>query len=163
MPKQIDTHIEISLKEQKLWLKSDDQVVSEFSVSTAKNGAGELMDSECTPRGLHEIAEMIGKNETVNTVFVGRIPTGEIYHPALRELYPDRDWILTRIIRLAGCEPGRNKGGEFDSYERFIYIHGSPDDVEMGQPGSHGCIRMRNQDVINLFEQVSVGTKINIY
>ncbi len=163
MSKQTDIHIEISLEKQKLWLKNGDQILHEFSVSTAKNGAGELMNSECTPRGLHEIAEMIGENEAVNTVFVGRVPTGEIYHPALRELNPDRDWILTRILRLAGCEAGRNKGGELDSYERFIYIHGSPDDVEMGQPGSHGCVRMKNEDVITLFDQVCAGTKIKIY
>ena len=154
--------IEISLDEQKLWLKNDDQILHEFSVSTAKNGAGEMMGSECTPRGEHEIVELIGANEPVNTVFVGRKVTGEIYSPELKKTNPDRDWILTRILRLSGCEPGRNKGGQCDSHDRLIYIHGTPDDVEMGKPGSHGCVRMRNEDLIDLFDQVSVGTKIKI-
>ena len=155
-------HIEISLNEQKLWLKDNDQILNEFSVSTAKNGAGEIMGSECTPRGLHEIGDMIGVDMPVNTVFVGRKPTGEIYTEELQTSYPDRDWVLTRILRLSGCEPGRNKGGQCDSYDRLIYIHGTPDDVEMGEPGSHGCIRMSNKDVIALFDRVSVETKINI-
>ncbi len=158
MPK----YIEISLDDQKLWLKNDDQILHEFSVSTAKNGAGELMGSECTPRGLHEIEEMIGADEPINSVFVGRQLTGEMYTQELRKEYPDRDWILTRVLRLSGCEPGRNKGGQCDSYDRLIYIHGTPDDVEMGKPGSHGCVRVRNRDLIKLFDQVSIGTKITI-
>ena len=158
MPK----YIEISLDDQKLWLKNDDQILHEFSVSTAKNGAGEIMGSECTPRGQHEIIEMIGEDEPINTVFVGRKLTGEMYTQELRKTHPDRDWILTRILRLGGCEPGRNKGGQYDTYDRFIYIHGTPDDVEMGKPGSHGCVRMRNGDLIQLFDQVSIGTKITI-
>lgn len=157
------SHIEISLQEQKLWLKNGDQILHEFSISTAKNGAGELMGSECTPQGLHEVAEKIGEDVPVNTVFVGRQMTGEIYTLELRDTNPERDWILTRILRLKGCEPGKNKGGQCDTYDRFIYIHGTPDDVEMGSPGSNGCIRMRNKDVILLYSQVLVGIKINIY
>ncbi len=155
-------NIGISLDEQKLWLKNDDQILHGFSVSTAKNGAGELMGSECTPRGQHEIIEMIGADELINTVFVGREPTGEMYTQELRKTHPDRDWILTRILRLSGCELARNKGGQCDSYDRLIYIHGTPDDVEMGKPGSHGCVRMRNEDLVVLFDQVSVGVKVFI-
>lgn len=155
-------HIEISIFDQKLWLKEDKKNLAEYSVSTAKNGAGEIMDSECTPRGEHEVAELIGADQKANAVFVGRKPTGEIYEPSLRKTYPDRDWILTRILWLSGCESGKNKGGEVDTNDRYIYIHGSPDDVEMGQPGSHGCVRMKNNDVIELFDQVCVGTKVFI-
>ena len=158
MPK----HIEISLDEQKLWLKNDDQILHEFSVSTAKNGAGEMMGSECTPRGLHEIEEMVGADEPINSVFVGRKLTGEMYTQKLRKKYPDRDWILTRILRLSGCEPGGNKGGQCDSHDRLIYIHGTPDDVEMGKPGSHGCVRLRNENLIVLFDQVTTGMKVLI-
>jgi len=155
-------HIEISLEEQKLWLKNNDQILHEFSISTAKNGAGEMMGSECTPRGEHEVVDLIGADEPINSVFVGRKTTGEMYTPELRKTNPDRDWILSRIIRLGGCEAGRNNGGQCDTYDRLIYIHGTPDDVEMGKPGSHGCVRMRNEDLIDLFDQVSVGTKIKI-
>lgn len=121
------------------------------------------MGSECTPRGCHVIGEKIGADELINTVFVGRLPTGEIYRPELRKNFPQRDWILTRILWLNGCEPGVNLGGQCDTRDRYIYIHGAPDDVEMGRPGSHGCVRMCNRDVIRLFDLVSVGTHVNIY
>lgn len=155
-------HIEVNIKQQKLWLKDEDLIQEEFQVSTAKNGVGEIINSECTPRGEHEIAEMIGADQVMDTVFVGRVSTGEIYIPELRNQFPQRDWILTRIIWLTGCEQERNKGGRVDTHARYIYIHGSPDDVEMGTPGSHGCVRMRNKDIIRLFDLVSVGMKVNI-
>lgn len=155
-------HIEINIEQQKLWLKEADKTIQEFLVSTATNGAGEIMNSECTPRGEHEIAKLIGAEQVADTVFVGRVPTGEIYSPELREQHPQRDWILTRIMWLSGCEVNRNKGGQFDTYARYIYIHGTPDDVEMGEPGSHGCVRMRNEDIIHLFEFVTVGMKVII-
>ena len=157
---KIDFHIEIDIKEQRLRLYSGGKVLKEYCISTAKNGAGELQDSECTPRGEHVIAAKIGKDSPLNTVFVSRWPTGEVYTLELRQRFPDRDWILTRILWLQGAEPGKNQGGNVDSYGRFIYIHGSPDDVEMGRPGSRGCIRMRNQDVIELFEKVETGTRV---
>lgn len=155
-------HIEINIFDQKLWLKENKKTIAEYSVSTAKNGVGEIMDSECTPRGEHEISEIIGVDQIANTVFVGRRVTGEIYDPSLREKFPERDWILTRILWLTGCESGINQGGKLDTHDRYIYIHGSPDDVEMGKPGSHGCVRMKNNDVIELFDQVSIGTKVFI-
>jgi lipoprotein-anchoring transpeptidase ErfK/SrfK len=153
-------HIEIDIKEQRLRLCSGSKVLKDYSVSTAKNGPGELLDSECTPRGEHVIAEKIGGDCPPNAVFVSRTPTGEIYTPELRKQFPDRDWIVTRILWLQGTEPGKNLGGNVDSRERFIYIHGAPDDVAMGSPGSRGCIRMRNQDVIELFERVEAGTRV---
>lgn len=155
-------HIHVSISEQSLTLYEGEQVIMQCPVSTAGNGPGELMDSECTPRGEHVIAEKIGSDCPANTVFVGRIPTGEIYEPALRELHPERDWIVTRILWLDGKEQGKNKGGKVDTYRRYIYIHGSPDDVDMGCPGSHGCVRMHNDDVIRLFDLVDVGDRVTI-
>lgn len=133
-----------------------------YSVATARNGAGEQRGSNCTPRGRHIIRAKIGDGCPLNTVFVGRRPTGEIYTPELKEKYPDRDWILTRILWLSGCEPGRNRLGEVDTMRRYIYIHSTPDTVPMGIPVSHGCILMRGNDMIELFDLVSVGDSVNI-
>ena len=156
----MNKRIEISISRQQLSLFEEDNLIKTYIVSTAKNGPGELMDSECTPRGKHIISEKIGEQSPANSVFVGRLATGEIYEPALRELHPERDWILTRILWLSGTEHGRNKGGNVDSHDRYIYIHGAPDDVAMGQPGSRGCVRMQNDDIIELFELVDVGTEV---
>jgi hypothetical protein len=157
-----DKHIEINISEQTLKLFESNKVIREYSVSTAKNGPGELMNSECTPRGKHIISKKIGAGCEANTIFVSREPTGELYHPELREQFPDRDWILTRILWLSGCEAGRNKGGKVDSFDRYIYIHGGPDDVAMGVPGSRGCVRMRNDDVVELFNLVESETGVDI-
>jgi len=159
---QKDCHIEIKISEQRLRLFNGNDLAKEYSISTAKNGPGEQMDSECTPRGEHIITEKFGDGCEVNTVLVARESTGELYHPQLREQFPDRDWILTRILWLTGTESGRNQGGDVDSHDRYIYIHGAPDDVKMGEPGSRGCIRMRNEDVIELFNQIEVDTKVLI-
>lgn len=134
-----------------------------YDISSAANGAGEIINSECTPRGRHIIRARIGGGAPINSVFVGRRPSGEIFAPALRATAPQRDWIVTRILWLSGCEPGFNRLGEVDSMRRYIYIHGAPDDVEMGKPGSRGCIRMRNRDVVDLFERVAVGTPVDIH
>ena len=134
----------------------------DVQVSTAKNGAGEQNGSECTPRGRHEIHARIGTGCAVNTVFVSRCPSGEIYTPELARQHPGRDWILTRILWLAGLEQGRNKSGDVDTLQRYIYIHGCPDDVTLGVPGSHGCIRVRNHDMIRLYDLVEVGTPVLI-
>lgn len=154
--------IRISLPEQRLRLCEDGRVLAEYPVSTAANGPGERMGSGCTPRGRHRIRAKIGAGAAPGTVFVGRRPTGEIWTPALHAANPDRDWILTRILWLCGCEPGRNRLGQVDSMRRFIYIHGCPDVFPMGEPRSHGCIRMRNADVIALFDAVPPGTPVEI-
>ena len=154
--------VEISLREQTLRLFERDRVLLTFQVSTAVNGAGEQIDSGCTPRGRHVIDEKIGAGCVANTVFVGRVATGEIYDADLGRAHPDRDWILTRILWLRGIESGRNTGGSVDTKARYIYIHGSPDNTVLGTPGSHGCIRMLNDDVAKLFELVRVGTPVNI-
>lgn len=155
-------HIEISIKKQNLTLFDGDRQFKQYSISTAKNGPGEFMDSECTPCGKHIVFEKIGEGAEVNSVFVGRVATGEIYEPALREQHPQRDWILTRILWLSGIEEGKNKGGKLDSHDRYIYLHGSPDDVDMGKPGSRGCVRMRNNEIIELFDLIEVGAEVVI-
>lgn len=154
--------IHISIAAQRLQLRLGDDVLREHSISTAHNGPGEANGSGCTPRGWHVIRIKIGQSCAPGTVFVGRRPTGEIYSPELRAQYPQRDWILTRILWLSGAESGRNRGGSVDTLRRHIYIHGSPDDVAMGVAGSHGCVRMRNADIIELFEQVTAGQRVLI-
>ena len=155
--------IEISISDQTLTLRGhEDEALKRYLVSTSRNGAGEREGSFCTPRGEHIVRAKIGANHPVDTVFVRRRPTGEIWTPEMAERFPGRDWILTRILWLSGCEPGKNRLGEVDTMRRYIYIHGSPDAVEMGKPGSIGCIRMRNQDVVELFELVPPGTAVSI-
>lgn len=154
--------IEISIGQQVLRLFDGDSLLFSANVSTSIKGAGEKEGSECTPRGEHEISELIGEGCEENTVFVGRKPTGEIYSRQLAENEPGRDWILTRIIRLAGCEPGVNQGGDVDTMQRLIYIHGTPDSEPVGVPRSHGCIRMRNHDIVDLFDYLETGTSVFI-
>lgn len=155
--------LDVSLSEQRLRLLNDHGgELKSYSVSTARNGAGERSGSECTPRGGHYVRAKIGAGCPVDTVFKGRRPTGEIYSEALRRQYPERDWILTRILWLCGTEPGFNRLGDVDTMRRFIYIHGAPDDDPMGIPGSHGCVKMRNADVVELFERVPLGTPLTI-
>ena len=137
-------------------------LIKRYAVSTAANGAGELSGSYCTPRGQHVIRAKIGAGQPENAVFVRRRPTGELYTPELGELFPERDWILTRILWLSGCEPGFNRMGEVDTMRRYIYIHGTADEAAMGKPASHGCVRMRNADVIDLFDRVAAGTPVEV-
>ncbi|MBZ0333909.1 hypothetical protein MARI_15870 [Marinobacter sp. JH2] len=156
-------HIHISLDDQSLRLLADDgALLAEYPVSTALNGAGERDGSGCTPRGKHYIRARIGDGQPLNAVFRGRRPTGEIYAPDLAAAYPDRDWILTRILWLCGREWQRNRGPGVDTFRRFIYIHGTPDTEPMGIPMSHGCVRMRSRDLLELFERAPVGMHVTI-
>ena len=155
--------ITISIPEQSLMLLDGaGQIIKRYAVSTASKGVGEQDGSYCTPRGQHVIRAKIGAGQAINTVFVRRRPTGEIYTPELGAEFPKRDWILTRILWLSGCEPGFNRKGTVDTMRRLIYIHGTPDNVAMGEPGSHGCVRMRNADMLDLFERVEAGTPVTI-
>jgi len=154
--------ISISSKKQQLDFYLDGRIIASYAISTGKNGLGEQLGSECTPRGWHAIYSRIGLNAAENSVFVGREWTGEIYTEALAKTFPGRDWILTRILQLDGLEPGRNQGGDVDSLKRTIYIHGTPDSTTLGVPGSKGCIRMRNKDIIELASQVEIGTRVYI-
>lgn len=145
--------LRVNVAEQSASLLDDAGVViRRYPVSTATNGVGEVRNSYCTPRGRHIVRAKIGANAPLNTVFVRRRPTGEMYDEELHERWPERDWILTRIFWLSGCEIGRNRLGRVDTMQRFIYIHGTPESTVLGQPGSHGCIRMSNRDIIELFD-----------
>lgn len=155
-------HLLISIPQQTLTARMTDGSTRRFQVSTAASGAGEANGSGCTPRGDHFVRARIGEGEPRCTVFRGRRPTGEIYSADLAAEFPGRDWILTRILWLCGLEPGFNRGGQVDSMRRYIYIHGTPDTEPMGVPASHGCVRMRNDDLLELFESVRAGTPVHI-
>ncbi len=155
--------IEVDINSQTLTAFDDaGNLLMETNVSTAKAGVGEVRDSNCTPRGWHIVRAKIGCGMPPNTVFRARRPTNELYSRQLRKSFPARDWILTRILWLSGIEPGFNRLGDVDTMRRYIYIHGCPDDDAMGVPGSKGCIKMRNHEVIDLYDRVEVGTLVNI-
>jgi len=156
-------HIDISIDTQLMSVYKNKQLFKTYRISTAKNGPGEDYGSECTPRGLHQIRAKIGEGQAPNTVFVRRRTNGEIYTPEYAKTQPqDRDWIVTRILWLSGLEPGKNRFGQVDTAKRKIYIHGTPDDSLLGHPGSRGCIRMNNQDIIDFFAYIPVHTCVNI-
>lgn len=156
--------ISICIATQQLDLLDEQgQIIRQYLISSARKGTGQENGSFCTPLGKHIIRARIGAGQAVNTVFIKRRPTGEIYSPELGQQYPKRDWILTRILWLSGCERGFNRLGSVDTMRRYIYIHGSPDSVEMGKPGSIGCIRMRNSDLLELFDRVGAGTQVDIH
>ena len=153
--------IEIAIAAQTLTLRDDaGAVIAQYSVSTALKGSGEEKNSYRTPRGRHIVRAKIGAGAPIGSVFKGRRATGEVWTPALGAQHPGRDFILTRILWLSGCEPGYNRLGNVDSMQRYIYIHGTPDSEPMGTPQSHGCVRMRNRDVVALFDAVPVGTSV---
>lgn len=157
-------HIDISIAKQTLTLLDDKgELLAQFPVSTALNGVGCEKDSGCTPLGEHIIRAKIGDGAPDNAVFVGRRQTGEICSPALMEQFPNRDWILTRILWLSGTEVGKNRLGNVDTMQRYVYIHGTPDSTDMTVPESHGCVRMRNADIVQLFDMIPVGITVNIH
>jgi lipoprotein-anchoring transpeptidase ErfK/SrfK len=155
--------IEIDVSRQVLVLLDEkSNPVKTYSVSTAKRGVGEKNGSLCTPRGSHIVRAKIGAGQPANAVFVRRRPTGEVWTPELHAQYPGRDWILTRILWLSGCEPGKNRLHDVDTMRRYIYLHGSPDTAEMGKPGSIGCVRMHNRDILELFDLVPPYTPVEV-
>lgn len=155
-------HLIVSITDQSLSVFDGKDLIQRLTISTALNGPGQLKNSGCTPLGLHIIRAKIGEGYPENAVFRGRRFTGEIYSSALSDQFPRRDWILTRILWLSGLEKGVNRLGDVDTMQRYIYIHGTPDSEPMGVARSHGCIRMRNKDLLWLFSRVPVGTKILI-
>ena len=157
-----NTHILIDSAQQLLTVFQSQWRQVSYPISTSAYGLGEESGSYRTPRGRHIIRSKIGQSVPLNGVFVGRRYTHEIYSPDLGEAYPDRDWILSRILWLCGCEVGVNRLGSVDTMQRYIYIHGTPDSEPMGKPASHGCIRMTNKDVIELFELVEAGCSVEI-
>ncbi|WP_197723401.1 L,D-transpeptidase [Thiomicrorhabdus aquaedulcis] len=154
--------LDISLSQQMLSVYQAGQLIKTYSVSTAKNGAGSQKNSYKTPLGRHIVRAKIGGGLPINSVLVGRRPTGELYSPQLAQHAPQRDWILTRILWLSGKEPGLNRLGEVDTMQRYIYVHGTPDSEPLGVALSHGCVRMRNADIIELFELTPLFTEVNI-
>ncbi|CAN7169971.1 L,D-transpeptidase [Acidovorax sp. LjRoot118] len=158
----LEVEVHLSVPRQQLHLYAGDALVRSYAVSTALQGVGELNGSGCTPRGLHRVRAKVGAGCDTATVFVGRRPTGEVFTPELALQHPGRDWILCRILWLAGCEQGVNRGGAVDTLRRYIYIHGCPDGTPLGAPASHGCVRMANADVADLFDRVVVGTAVYI-
>ncbi|CAA9892767.1 L,D-transpeptidase-like protein [Candidatus Methylobacter favarea] len=159
----VQNYLDIAISSQQLTIYENGNRVRCYPVSTAKKGAGELMGSQCTPRGWHKIRAKIGAGQPLQSVFRGRRPTNEIYNAELGRQYPQRDWILTRILWLGGLEPGKNRYGTVDSTWRYIYIHGCPDELMNGNPASHGCIRMKNADVLDLFNRVEAGITVYIH
>ncbi len=157
-----ERRIRVDLRAQRLDLLDGTRALASYPVSTAAKGAGEREGSERTPRGLHEIRAKIGAGAPIGAVFESRRPTGEICTPDLLRAHPARDWVLTRILWLRGLERGRNRGAGCDSMRRFIYIHGTPDEASLGAPASHGCIRMRSADLVELFDKVEPGTPVEI-
>lgn len=158
----LDQEILIQIKQQQLLLVEKNKQIAKYPISTAAKGVGQQQGSMQTPLGDHYIRAKIGHGLALNTVLVGRRPTGEIYRPEWAEKYPNRDWILTRILWLSGCEKGLNRLGSVDSFRRYIYIHGTPDTEPMGCPKSHGCVRMRNDAIVELFDRISLGTRVRI-
>jgi hypothetical protein len=142
----------IDLAEQTLTLPKHNKV---YLISSGQNGIGEQENTGKTPRGWHKIALKFGQTAPQNAVFIARQETGEVYDEALAAEFPERDWILSRILWLSGLEDNFNQGEGCDTFKRYIYIHGTPDTEPMGIPMSHGCIRMRNQDVIELFDLIA--------
>ncbi|MEN8261608.1 MAG: L,D-transpeptidase [Pseudomonadota bacterium] len=159
----LERYLDVSISNQQMTVVNKGNVVRRYPVSTAKNGPGEFSGSECTPRGWHRIRAKIGEGQPLGAVFVGRRATGEVYGKEMRRRVPDRDWILTRILWLGGLEPGFNRYGKVDSAWRYIYIHGGPDESVDGQPRSHGCIRMKNADIVELFGLVLAGDFVFIH
>ncbi len=155
--------IDVDLKGQRLRIRHEGQVIREFPISSGANGAGEIQGSGCTPRGRHIVRAKIGADLPVAAVLRGRRWTGEVWNPALQERHPDRDWILTRILWLSGCEIGRNRLGCVDTFRRYVYIHGTPYVDALGAPHSKGCIRMSNADVLDLFDLIPPRTEVEIH
>lgn len=155
--------IDVDLTQQTLRLYEGAQLLREYTVSTGANGPGEIQGSGCTPRGLHRIRAKIGAGLPPAAVLRARRWTREVWTPQLQVQHPGRDWILSRILWLSGCERGINRLGCVDTFRRYIYLHGTPDSEPMGRPGSHGCVRMRNEDVIELFDLVPPGTAVELH
>ena len=159
----MQSYLDISIASQQLTVYVNGNPAQRYPVSTAKKGPGELMGSECTPTGWHRIRAKIGAGQPLNAVFIGRRPTCEVYSADLGRQAPRRDWILTRILWLGGLEPGKNRYGKVDTTWRYIYIHGCPDELMTGKPDSHGCIRMKNADMLDLFNRVDAGLKVFVH
>lgn len=154
--------IETKLSEQKLYVMRDNQIFKQYPISSSKFGIGSEAGSNKTPLGKHIVREKIGAGAPINTIFKSRVDTKKIAQVCLEPKDTGHDYVTTRILWLEGIEEGINKGNGIDSYRRNIYIHGTPEEGLIGTPASHGCIRMRNKDVMELFDLIPTGTKVEI-
>lgn len=155
--------ININVTQQQLRLLDEDgNLLQQYPVSTSKYGTGCENGSEKTPLGLHRIKNKLGGAMPVNEVYIGRVPHGNLEECQQRGVELPDDVIMSRVMWLEGMEPGRNQGGYVDTYQRYIYIHGTNHEDSIGTPSSIGCIRMRNDDVIDLFRQVEIGSEVLI-
>ena len=157
-----DDSINLNQFRQKVKQLKNHQVNKSYLISTALKGIGQNKNSFQTPIGTHYIRAKIGKDLPALSIFEARRPTGRIWNKEDAESYPNQDWVLSRILWLSGKELGVNRLGSLDTMQRFIYIHGTPDESQLGEPLSHGCIRMSNDDVIELFDLVFAGTIVHI-
>lgn len=157
-----DTFLHVSIKQQQLKIITNSKITKSYPISSAKNGTGEIKGSECTPCGWFKIRAKVGDSKPLNSVFVARRPTGQIYNSDLAREFPNKDWILTRILWLDGLEAGKNRYGDVHTASRYIYIHGTPNHLVQGIPESHGCIRMKNEDILELFDFIPVSTRVFI-
>jgi len=154
--------MQVSVAQQKLFLMNKKDTLRNYEISTSKYGLGSESGSHKTPLGLHRVVEKYGDGAPEGTIFKSRINTGRIAEIEMRPQTTKLDYVTTRILWLDGMEPGKNKGGNVDSYHRYIYIHGTHEEGLIGRPASKGCIRMRNNEVIELYELVPIGTTIRI-
>ncbi len=156
----LNEFVYIGIKRQRLYHIKKNHIVSTYSISTSSKGAGNLMGSYKTPTGLHQIAEKIGDEAPAATLFVNKKNTGKVVSINTTEVSSNKDEITSRVLSLKGLQQGVNKGKKYDTFARGIYIHGTSDEATIGQPSSHGCIRMKNEDVIELYNHIFVGTKV---
>lgn len=152
----------VDVSEQQLSLYRDGQRIGHWPVSTSQYGIGNRQNSLRTPLGVHRVARMIGADAPLGTLFEARRNTGRTVTILKDDRPADGDYVTTRILWLEGLEPGVNKGAGIDSFQRYIYIHGTAEEGRIGRPASHGCVRMGNQAVVELFDQVQEGTLVEI-
>ena len=154
--------IDIDISQQRLYLKKNDDLIKSYPISSSKYGEGSIENSNMTPLGLHVIKEKIGTDVPINTLFISRINTKRTVNIENSRNKTKDDHITSRILWLDGLEEGKNKGKGVDSYSRYIYIHGTHEEGLIGEKASHGCIRMLNNDVIDLYDYVNIGTEVYI-
>jgi len=153
----------ISINDQRLYLLTNNEIIKSYIISTATAGTGSRSGSNKTPLGVHRVSQKFGKNAEIGTIFKARVNTHRVAQILTKAgEKSNADNVTSRILWLSGMEQGFNKGGNVDSHSRYIYIHGTDEEGRLGQPASHGCIRMKNQSVIDLFEQVPLGTIVDI-
>lgn len=157
-----EIHINVDISQQRMYLFNQNKLVKSYPVSTSSFGEGQIENSFKTPLGKHVISELFGTNVDKNEIFVNRTLINRKATIIDNSIDTDNDFITSRIMWLKGLEDGKNLGGNVDSYSRYIYIHGTQEEGLIGKKASHGCIRLFNHDVIELYELIEEGTTVNI-